>query len=823
MNTGIDLTKRLETAFDSNVSLANRSNIEIESLIDDVSKMLRNGQSKVNAILETAVDAVIMINQFGIVSDFNPAAERMFGYQPEEVVGQNIKMLMPSPYQEQHDGYLHNYMSTGEKKVIGIGREVQAKRKDGSVFDIELAVSELTLNGQNYFAGIIKDISERKQNERHLNWLATIVESSNEAIIGIDQGLKIHSWNKAAETIFGYDVEEAQEECISLLFAEEEQIELLILLQEIADGKIDRTRLETHGINKRGLEIDLSLSIAPIIENDHHISGTSIIATDITQSREIERQMERTRALAQYTLNSLNECIAILDQDGMILSVNSAWQEFVEEMQFFDEHLKEQSCFYPSAELEHDQLWDAQLQIAGQIQDLFKDDNEVEMDQFIVSDNSGERCFCIKLARFLEQEESRVVVAIDDITAEKQAHQEIEKAARAAHMANVAKTDFLTNMSHEIRTPLTAILGFAELMLEEDMDKEEQDLALQTVRRNGEHLLGIINEILDLSKIESGKLEVEHSDCDVIKLIDDLHDIMNLRAEKQNLNFTTEFATALPAIIETDSIRLKQVLFNLLGNALKFTSEGKVHLSIGSECGSSGQLRMRFEVTDSGIGIDPQSTTRLFEPFTQADNSVSRKYGGTGLGLAISKRLVGLLGGEIGVNSIPGKGSTFWFTIDCGIPAGFNTYSSLEEYRDGIQTRQEESLDVEQLDCSILLAEDGEDNRHLFDFILSQAGVRLTTVSNGAEAVKKAIDPSNQFDIILMDMQMPVMDGYLATKILRESGYNGPILALTAHAVKSMQQRSLNAGCDDIITKPVNRKKLLSILNRWDQKSFQLN
>ncbi|MEZ6047146.1 MAG: ATP-binding protein [Planctomycetaceae bacterium] len=549
----------------------------------------------------------------------------------------------------------------------------------------------------------------------------------------------------------------------------------------------------------------------------------SIIAADITQSREIEREIERTRSLAQSTLNSLNECIAIIDETGNILSVNVAWHDFLEELNLEQFHLDKGHNFYAVQSASSDLLWRGIQEISERTKALFNDHDHEAMDSFIFFNETSNLWFSIKINKFLEEDEARVVIAIDDITPLKQAHLEIQRVARAAESANIAKTDFLTNMSHEIRTPLTSILGFTELMVEEQMDAEEQSRALQTIRRNGDHLLGIINEILDLSKIESGKLEVEVAPCDVVQLIDDLDDIMTLRAEKMDLSYRTEFVTPIPASIKTDATRLKQVLFNLLGNATKFTREGEIVLRVSLEAAPLGFSRLRFEVQDSGIGIAPDKIHQLFEPFTQADNSVSREYGGTGLGLAISKRLAKLLGGEIGADSTPGEGSTFWFTIGVGKLESQETVSSLSSHRNQRQLEVQDEEDFHNLHCSILLAEDGADNQRLFQYILSRAGVRLTMVNNGADAVEKASDPSNHYDFILMDMQMPIMDGYAATRKLREMGYTKPILALTAHAVRSMQRRCKQAGCDDVITKPIERKQLLSTLTRWHSKSFELS
>ncbi|MAT14312.1 MAG: hypothetical protein CMJ46_03485, partial [Planctomyces sp.] len=705
-------------------------------------------------------------------------------------------------------------------RVIGIGREVQARRKDGTLIDIDLSVAEVRVGDQIFFSGIVKDITERKRNERRLNWLATIVDSSNEAIIGLDRKLTMHSWNKAAERIFGYTHDEAIPNCIALLFSGGEQLEILQLIQDISDGRAGQSRIETCGLTRTGDEVELSLSIAPIIENDQVISGTSLIITDVTESREMQREIERTRAMATRTLNSLNESLALVDDQGHILVTNSAWNEFLEELpqinnQWGEVKLLEGDCFFVPERRSEELLWPPQLEIAARIRELLTDPEPVDVDQFIVQDAGAQKWFSVKLARLMETDSNQIVVAIDDITTEKQAQLDAQRAANAALAANVAKSEFLANMSHEIRTPLTAILGFTEILSDSDLDTEEQERGLQTIRRNGEHLLSIINEILDLSKIESGKLDIERTTCEVVQLIDDLDAMMNVRAKTLELEFETEFLTPLPRIIETDGIRLKQVLFNLLGNAAKFTSEGLIRLTVEKQTDATNRELLRFEVSDSGIGIDPKTAGKLFAPFTQADSSVSRKYGGTGLGLAICKRLVGLLGGTIGLTSTPGKGSTFWFTIEIGSPPSSTPVHSLEDFRREKRGPQAFPNVQQPLVCNILLAEDSPDSQRLFNFILTKAGGRVTIVNNGAEAVKEATNPANCFDVILMDMEMPVMDGYTATKILRQAGYRKPILALTAHAIKSLQDRCLRAGCDAIVTKPLDRHSLLEAVRHW--------
>ena len=413
---------------------------------------------------------------------------------------------------------------------------------------------------------------------------------------------------------------------------------------------------------------------------------------------------------------------------------------------------------------------------------------------------------------------------------EKEITTQLEAANLDAQIATRAKSAFLANMSHEIRTPMTAIMGFTETLLDSEQSPSDRLNAVHTVRRNGEHLLQLINDILDISKIEAGRLEIENISCSPVQLVADVHDLMSVRAKQKNLPFNVEYVGPVPATIQTDPTRLKQILVNLIGNAIKFTDEGAVRLVIRyldtrstGETDSSGPM-LQFDIIDTGIGITPEQMDKLFQPFSQADSSTTRRFGGTGLGLMISVRLAEVLGGGITVESQPGKGSSFRFTVATG-PLG--DVKLLTDPAAATVTQPDAgakpSADTDSLACRILLAEDGVDNQRLIDHVLSRAGAEVTVVENGKLAVDAALatldlggpdHPQPPFDVILMDMQMPVMDGYEATGLLRQKGYTGPIIALTAHAMASDRQKCLNAGCDDYATKPINRRTIIQTIQR---------
>jgi signal transduction histidine kinase/ActR/RegA family two-component response regulator len=390
----------------------------------------------------------------------------------------------------------------------------------------------------------------------------------------------------------------------------------------------------------------------------------------------------------------------------------------------------------------------------------------------------------------------------------------LDAANRVAEAATAAKSEFLANMSHEIRTPMTAILGYAEIMLANAKTPEDVEIT-KTIKRNGDHLLGIINDILDLSKIEAGKLRVERISCSPVAIVADIASLMRVRAKAKNLPLSIEYDGPIPETVQSDPTRLRQILINLVGNAVKFTQSGNVRLTIRVRPDSSGSPQLQFAVMDTGIGITEEQASRLFQPFSQGDASIGRTFGGTGLGLAISKRLAKMLGGDVTVYSVSGQGSKFTLTIDTGPLDGVRWLERPHETIGEDAQKNTAPPPAEQLEphCRILLAEDGLDNQRLLAFLLRKAGAEVAVADNGQAAVELALAANSQdrpFAVILMDMQMPVVDGYEATRRLRAAGYAGPIVALTAHAMKEDRQKCLDAGCDDYLPKPIDRHTLLA-------------
>lgn len=383
------------------------------------------------------------------------------------------------------------------------------------------------------------------------------------------------------------------------------------------------------------------------------------------------------------------------------------------------------------------------------------------------------------------------------------AQKSLAGASERAESANRAKSLFLANMSHEIRTPMTAILGYTELLEYSTLTADERNRYLAIIQQNGDALMALISDVLDLSRIEAGQVRVERQRSDLPRLMKDVLNSQMLRAKQKNIALTLQFLSPVPKEIVTDAFRLRQILTNLVGNAIKFTDQGGVNVSVRWREGDASELEVR--VSDTGIGIPSGELPLVFEPFSQVDESHTRRFGGSGLGLAIARQLSRSLGGDIRASSVLNKGSHFTLTIAAEVSA-----NSARVLPEDALAAEHASVKLPAIKASgrVLVVDDNQVNRLLVVRILERAGFDVKEAENGRDALGHCIN-DNPFDLVVLDMQMPVMDGFEAASQLRQRGYNGPVLALTANVMSEDRRRCLDAGCDAFLGKPVRAKQLL--------------
>lgn len=391
-------------------------------------------------------------------------------------------------------------------------------------------------------------------------------------------------------------------------------------------------------------------------------------------------------------------------------------------------------------------------------------------------------------------------------TTVQQRTKELLEAKQAAENANIAKSTFLANMSHEIRTPLGAIMGFADLIGSPELSKEDMDMYLAVVKRNSQQLLRIIDDILDLSKVEAGRMDIERIEFSLPEVLSDMASMMGLRASENSIGFELIAATALPEFVISDPTRLRQIIINVVGNAIKFTRKGEVKVTA-----SFKDNQLELTVKDTGRGISKDQIQKLFQPFTQADAATNRKYGGTGLGLALTKSLCQILGGDLVLKeSTLEKGSTFVATIGM-IPAPTSAFTTSMGAKFDSKTFIDSGQILSGMD--ILVIEDSVDNQNLMHILLSRAGAKVDVATDGIEGVGKAM--SNPYDAVIMDIQMPRMDGLEAMRILRQKNYDRPVVALSAHAMTEQKNQAMAVGFADYLTKPIQRQSMIELLKKF--------
>ena len=504
--------------------------------------------------------------------------------------------------------------------------------------------------------------------------------------------------------------------------------------------------------------------------------------------------------------DNMAEGLLILDKRGHVMLANSKFGSLVgvEAERLTGRNVSE---FDWDLTAEENRLpWEIAIETNAPVTDALIQTTDAENHQ---------RTFIVSAAPVMGQNnQSRgSIVTFDDITALEENKRELIAARKAADDANEAKSNFLSRMSHEIRTPMNAIIGYTDILRQGVQSQDDQVRYLSTIQTSGEHLLALINDILDLSKVEAGQMSIERRQFHLVPLVTQVIDTLIVKSAEKDLFLAFEVYGKIPHVIETDETRLRQVLINIIGNAIKFTETGGVRL-LGRTVEANNKTMLQFDVIDTGIGIPEKALKTIFDPFSQADSSVTRRFGGTGLGLAISKQLSEAMGGRITATSEQGVGTTFSITIDPGKivdDVRWITNETLHEEKKILPTENKVELRFD--GSHVLIVDDAKANRDLAAIMVKRLGLTCDMANNGFEALERIAE--NQYDIVLMDMNMPVMDGLTATKHIRETGLEIPVVALTAMVIPEEKKKCLDGGCDSFLAKPIRHEALVNVLSEF--------
>ncbi len=820
-----------------------------QTLIDD--------ENRLQSILDTVLDSIITIDSKGIIQTFNKASERIFGYSTEEVIGKNVKLLMPEPYQKAHDQYLKNHLESGISKIIGIGREVSGLHKNGNETPLDLSVGKMQLGGELFFVGILRDISKKIESEKFQNrqdqmlrtlhlassrfvnaansheifddMLITLIQASESeyGFIGevlYDDNKKAYlktlaitniAWDENTQLLYNDKAPDGLElRNLNTLFGHVLKTGEIVISNDpgtdsrrggLPDGHpplntfcgvpifAGDNLVGMYGIANRpgGYDDDLIHFLEPFA------STTGILLQgfreNLERNRIYEALLENENQLLDF-LENASDLIQSVDTNGNFVFVNRSWKEI---LGYPEEDIKKLNLFDVISPEMHDHCHQLFQQILNgavlhNVEVTFLKKNREEI---ILSGSIN--------CRFENGAPTVTRSIFRDITAQKQAQEELEKAMILAEQANESKSLFLANMSHEIRTPMNAIIGLSGLLLKTNLDGVQHDY-LKKIQDSSNSLLGIINDILDFSKIEAGKLELENIDFYLHDIIDLVAEMLSFKTTEKGIELLVRIEPETPYALIGDPLRLQQIIINLTTNAIKFTEKGEVVIHVMLDKMIANTAQIKFQVTDTGIGIDPKIIPNLFSSFTQADESTTRKFGGTGLGLSICKKLVDMMNGEIFVSSEPDKGSTFTFT------ARFELQTQVPpHYRKRLK-------EIEGL--NVLVVDDNETARIIIQEMLESNAVNVKTVCSGQEAIdliQQSSQEGNPFDVVLMDCQMPQMDGIESAAKIRENEklLQPPmIIMISAYRMEGVIQQAKEVGIHSFLSKPLSQSTLFNTI-----------
>lgn len=758
------------------------------------------------------------VNELGIVISFNDVLSVLFEYPSQEIIGQPASLLIHEfrhvkPTATDHEQSQVDFLS------VGSGCELLAYKKNGLRFPIWLTISKLQIGVEHTYVCTVLDLSEAKANEKFQAQLFALFESSTDAIMSKTLDGIVTSWNPAAEQMFGYSEAEMLGQPMARLLPDDRQEEEMQILSKLRAGeKVEH--FETIRRKKNGTLFPVSVTISPMRDATGRIFGASKIARDMTYRKSVEAELRQHRDhLEELVANKAAEISAIvqtavngiisIDAKGLIHVFNPA----AEKLFGWSKHEiigKNVSLLMEdSIGAKHDDYL-RQFTLTGQ-------SKVIGIERKIIAKRKNGQPFPAHLAvghATLSESQHFFVGFITDISEQEKIEENLKRAKEEAESGARAKAAFVANMSHEIRTPMNAIIGFAEVLLQDTQLSARSQEHIHIMLSSAKSLLGIINDILDVSKLESGKFALETVAFHLPNALADALKLVEHQAAEKGLKITLDYHADLPLRVSGDPTRLRQVMLNLVSNAIKFTEKGGINIAVQPW---PQQDMLHFSVSDSGIGMTTEQMNKVFESFSQADSSTTRRFGGTGLGTAISKQITELMEGRIWVESTVGEGSVFHFTarLPTVVTADYCLYEECgvitEDYKSPRKFR-------------VLLVEDIEANATLATLRLTKQGHQVDWRENGIQAI--AAFQSGHYDLILMDVMMPEMDGLEATRAIRQMENTAlsnanllhaepggtahiPIIALTASIMREDYERCMAAGMDRVHAKPIDFDELL--------------
>jgi PAS domain S-box-containing protein len=782
------------------------------SIIHDVTdretaaRQLRESEERFRTVFEMAAVGIARLNPTGELIQVNDQCCRILGYSRSELLSMAIRDLT---HPDDLSASEHAVAQLLSGELASFTLEKRYIHKSGvTIWGLVTATLSHSNNlSDRYIVAVLEDITPRKNLEQQLVLISreqrVVLDTSSVGIAMIRDRQMV--WvNAAMSRIFGFPQEVMTGKATLDYFvssAEHERVG-----QEAYPLLVQKKEYQTETLMRHlaGHQVWIRMTGRAIAAEDLS-QGSVWIFDDISAQKALEQAHRENEVQLRYSETRLStifrtspDVIAISERStGRFIKVNDAFERVIG-------YRREEALGRTALELETWGSPELRQQLLAELSDRPRLINF----QTMFRRKNGE-IFPVLLS--LEQAEldgvACLIFSARDITEQEQVKAELLLSRNAAEAANRAKSEFLANMSHEIRTPMAAIIGMGDLALETHLTPAQRDFLVK-MTTSARSLLGILNDILDISKIEAGRLSLESVVFSLPASVEKVSSIITVQAQAKGLEFRTEMAADVPHLLVGDSLRLEQVLLNLLGNALKFTNRGGIRFNVYRAETSTGRLVLEFTISDTGIGLSPEHCSGIFLPFTQADSSTTRRFGGTGLGLSISKQLVSLMGGEITVESEPGQGSTFRFTA-CFLPS---TFKELPEVITPLQ------IDLSTIrEARVLLAEDQPINQQIARIQLTRAGLQVTVAADGREAVNLVMQATEPFDLVLMDIQMPEMDGYEATRLIRKRWRPEelPIIAVTAHALPEDRRKCLAAGMNDHLTKPIDIADLHKKLCHW--------